>query len=91
MMELRSGRRAQHAEQRLYAREASLDEAKLLKLSPRSHVFQVEWVVYDESNVPFEYFIAALDISRYEFISTIHAETEEVRGRSSVVRSPWST
>lgn len=91
MIELRSGRRAQHAEQRLGAREATAEEARMLQLPPRSHVFQVEWVVYDEHEVPIEYFVSALDISRYEFLSSIYADPDEGAGIAGAKRSPWAS
>ena len=86
MVELQTGRTATQAEQRLGAREATAQELTLLQLPPRSHVFQVEWVVCDKEGVPLEYFISALDISRFEFLSTVHAELDE----GGVSHSPWS-
>ena len=76
LIEAKTGRRADHAEQRLVAREATAQEVALLNLPPRSHVFQLEWIVYDKLGAPLEYFIASLDISRYEFLSTIEASPE---------------
>jgi GntR family transcriptional regulator len=89
MIEQHTGRRGDHAEQRLGAREATAQEATLLQLPPRSHVFQVEWVVCDQRGAPMEYFVSALDIARYEFLSTIQAEPDEEAGGGRPSRSPW--
>lgn len=93
MIEAQTGRAAGHAEQRLSAREATAQEAALLQLPPRSHVFQVEWVVYDQQAKPMEYFISTLDISRYEFLSSIDAVEDEATPEARQGRpfkSPWS-
>lgn len=90
MIELRSGRRVQYAEQRLGARETTTEEAKMLQLAPRSHVFQVEWLIFDQNNIPVEYFISALDISRYEFLSRIDTMPGEDRGGVDEKDSPWT-
>jgi GntR family transcriptional regulator len=67
MMELRYGRRAQRAEQRLSASEATPDEASLLRLPQRSYVFHVDRVSYDEHGDAIEYFTSVLDVNHYEF------------------------
>jgi GntR family transcriptional regulator len=91
LIEAKTGRRGNHAEQRLGAREATAQEAALLHLPPRSHVFQLEWIVYDEADKPLEYFIASLDISRYEFLSTIAPEPQGVQAGTRAGRhSPWA-
>lgn len=94
MVEAQTGRTAGHAEQRLGAREATAQELTLLQLPQRSHVFQVEWVVYDQQATPMEYFISTLDISRYEFLSSLDAREDEgspgaEKGRP--IPSPWSS
>ena len=87
MVEQQTGRTASRAEQRLSAREATAQELTLLQLPPRSHVFQVEWLMCDKDGVPLEYFISALDISRYEFLSTIHADVDD---EDPGGHSPWA-
>ena len=87
MMETRFGRRVQHAEQRLTAREATAAEASLLHLQLRSHVFQVERVSYDDRGQAIEYFISVLDVTRFEFHTSMDAEHT---GRAAPLQSPWS-
>lgn len=85
-IEQKSGRCARYAEQRLGAREATAEELRLLQLPRHTHVFQVEWVVYDQDERPIESFFSALDISKYEFLSRINAQADESLGKN---RSPW--
>ena len=87
MMEHRYGRRAQHAEQRLAASEATAEEASLLQLSPRSHVFHVDRVSYDEHGEAIEYFVSVLDVNHFEFLTSVQAEPADVGARGK--RSPW--
>jgi GntR family transcriptional regulator len=87
MMEVRYGRRVQHAEQRLAAREATAEETRLLRLPRRSHVFEVDRLSYDERGEAIEYFRSVLDVARYEF----HTVLEGERGDRAIgdLRSPW--
>lgn len=88
MMEIRYGRRAQHAEQRLAAGEASAEEASLLQLSPRSLVFHVDRVSYDERGEAIEYFVCVLDVNHFEFLTSV--EAEHVHDDAGGRRSPWA-
>jgi GntR family transcriptional regulator len=89
MMEARYGRRAQHAEQRLAAREATTEETAILQLARRSYVFEVDRLSYDEEGEAIEYFTSVLDAARYEFHTSMEAE----RGNDAAgeAHSPWST
>lgn len=73
MMELRYGRRAHRAEQRLCASEATPEEASLLRLPRRSHVFHVDRVSYDEHGEAIEYFVSVLDVNHFEFHTSLGA------------------
>jgi len=87
MLETRCGITVAHAEQRLIAREASSGEMALLQLPPRSHVFEVDRVSYGPNGIAVEYFMSILDITRYEFLSSMDA----VPGPSGKpARSPFS-
>ncbi len=88
MMEQRYGRRAQHAEQRLLVREATRHECTLLDLAPASMVFEVDRVSYDTDGRPIEYFVSALDVTRFEFHTSMDATPggDAVAGTSL---SPW--
>jgi GntR family transcriptional regulator len=87
MMELRYGRRAYHAEQRLWASEATVDEASLLRLPRRSYVFHVDRVSYDERGEAIEYFVSVLDVNHFEFHTNLGADNAnaDVRGQLP----PW--
>ncbi|MEO9162235.1 MAG: GntR family transcriptional regulator [Casimicrobiaceae bacterium] len=87
MMEHRYGRRAQHAEQRLSAREATASETVLLQLPARSCVFEVDRVSYDEKGEAIEYFVSVLDVARFEFHTSMDAE----RTRDAHTNWPAST
>jgi GntR family transcriptional regulator len=87
MMEVRYGRRVQHAEQRLAAREATAEETRLLQLPRRSHVFEVDRLSYDERDVAIEYFTSVLDVTRYEFHTSLGGE--RARDAAGEMRSPW--
>lgn len=89
MLESRYGHRVQHAEQRLIAREAGPDEVKLLQLPPRSHVFEVDRVSYDVDASPIEYFVSVLDITQYEFISSLDSQRPESVAAATPWPSPW--
>jgi GntR family transcriptional regulator len=89
MMEARYGRRAQHAEQRLAAREATAEETAILHLPRRSHVFEVDRVSYDEHGDAIEYFTSVLDVARYEFHTSL--QTEGGDADAGERRSPWIT
>jgi GntR family transcriptional regulator len=89
MMEVRYGRRVQHAEQRLAAREATAEETRLLQLPRRSHVFDVDRLSYDEHGAAIEYFTSVLDVARYEFHTGLDAEAAS--GAAGAMRSPWFT
>jgi GntR family transcriptional regulator len=87
MMEARYGRRVQHAEQRLAAREATAEETKLLQLPRRGHVFEVDRLSYDQHGDAIEYFSSVLDVARYEFHTTLDADGAT---RAQADRpSPW--
>jgi GntR family transcriptional regulator len=87
MLENRCGITVAHAEQRLIAREASPGEMALLQLPPRSHVFEVDRVSYSPDGTAVEYFMSILDVTRYEFLSSM----DEVPGPSGEpARSPFS-
>jgi GntR family transcriptional regulator len=89
MMEARYGRRAQHAEQRLAAREATAEETAILQLPRRSYVFEVDRVSYDEHGEAIEYFMSVLDVARYEFHTSLTADPGN--GAAGETRSPWLT
>jgi GntR family transcriptional regulator len=83
MMEVRYGRRVQHAEQRLAAREATAEETKLLQLPRRSHVFEVDRLSFDQHGEAIEYFSSVLDVARYEFLTVLDGEASSgVVGRA---------
>lgn len=86
MMELRYGRRAHRAEQRLCASEATLDEASLLRLPRRSHVFHVDRVSYDEHGEAIEYFVSVLDVDHFEFHTSLGAGSARDMGADL---PPW--
>jgi len=88
LMELRYGRRAATAEQRLAAREATNEEAALLRLPFHSYVFEVDRLSYDEQGEPLEYFVAVLDVARFEFHIRVDADSAAGDGARS---SPWPT
>lgn len=87
MLELRYGRRAYRAEQRLSASEATLEEASLLRLPRRSHVFHVDRVSYDENGEAIEYFLSVLDVNHFEFHTSLGAgnASDDARGQLP----PW--
>jgi GntR family transcriptional regulator len=87
MLESRCGVTVGHAEQRLVAREATADEIALLQLPPRSHVFEIDRVSYGQDGTPVEYFVSILDVTRYEFLSSMDAPAGT---RSKPPRSPFS-
>lgn len=89
MLEARYGHTVRHAEQRLVAREATAEEVVLLQLAPRSHVFEVDRVSYAESAQPIEYFVSVLDITQYEFISSLDAPRPNNGEAVQPVSSPW--
>jgi GntR family transcriptional regulator len=82
MMELRYGRRAHRAEQRLNASEATPEEASLLRLPQRSYVFHVDRVSYDEQGEAIEYFVSVLDVNHFEFHVSLGAAdaSDDARG-----------
>ncbi|WP_264711813.1 GntR family transcriptional regulator [Limobrevibacterium gyesilva] len=86
MLESRYGHVVDHAEQRLLVREATAEEANLLQLPLRSNVFEVDRVSYAQGGRPVEYFTAALDVTRYEFVSSMDALRPE---DLLAPRSPW--
>jgi GntR family transcriptional regulator len=88
MMELRYGRRASRAEQRLSASEATPDEASLLRLPHRSYVFHVDRVSYDEHGDPIEYFASVLDVNHFEFHVSLGGGPE-VNGDAGGPLPPW--
>lgn len=73
MLETRCGVKIAAAEQRLIAREGTPEELALLQLSPRSHVFEIDRVSYAADGTPVEYFVSILDVTRYEFLSSMNA------------------
>jgi GntR family transcriptional regulator len=87
MLENRCGVTVAHAEQRLIAREGTANEIALLQLPPRSHVFEIDRVSYGPDGTAVEYFVSILDITRYEFLSSMDA-TPGARGKPR--RSPFS-
>jgi GntR family transcriptional regulator len=87
MLENRCGITVAHAEQRLIAREATTAEIALLQLEPRSHVFEVDRVSYGPDGTAVEYFTSILDVTRYEFLSSLDA-APGARGKPP--RSPFS-
>lgn len=87
MLESRCGITIKHAEQRLIAREGTADEIALLQLPPRSHVFEIDRVSYGPDGAPVEYFVSVLDVTRYEFLSSMDA-VPAVPGAPT--RSPFS-
>jgi len=89
MMEQRYGRVAQRAEQRLVASEATAEEASLLQLPPRSYVFHVDRVSYDEHGEAIEYFASVLDVNHFEFLTSVQAEAGDEGAAGTPV--PWST
>jgi GntR family transcriptional regulator len=88
MLENRCGIPVAHAEQRLIAREATTNEIALLQLPPRSHVFEIDRVSYGADGKAVEYFISVLDLTRYEFLSSMDAAPGT---RQKLPRSPFST
>ncbi len=86
MMELRYGRRAHRAEQRLCASEATAEEASLLRLPRRSHVFHVDRVSYDEHGEAIEYFVSVLDVDHFEFHTSLGASGTHPAGGETL---PW--
>lgn len=87
MLENRCGVTVRHAEQRLLAREATADEIALLQLPPRSHVFEIDRVSYGQDGTAVEYFTSILDVTRYEFLSSMDATPG---ARTKPRRSPFS-
>lgn len=85
MMELRYGRRACRAEQRLVASEATPEEAALLRLPRRSYVFHVDRVSYDERGDAIEYFVSVLDVNHFAF----HTSLGAADAGASAVLPPW--
>lgn len=91
MLETRYGHTVRHAEQRLIAREAIADEVTLLQLPSRSHVFEVDRVSYAESGQSIEYFVSVLDITQYEFLSSLDAPRPNNGEAVQPMPSPWVT
>lgn len=89
MLENRYGHRVHRAEQRLIAREATADELKLLQLPPRSHVFEVDRVSYASDGRAIEYFVSVLDITQYEFISSLDPSRPDADAAAPPWPSPW--
>jgi GntR family transcriptional regulator len=87
MMELRYGRRACRAEQRLSASEATLEESSLLRLPRHSYVFHVDRVSYDEQDEAIEYFVSVLDVNHFEFHTSLDAANANGDARGQL--SPW--
>ena len=88
MLESRCGVKITAAEQRLTAREGTPEELALLQLPPRSHVFEIDRVSYGPDGTPVEYFVSILDVTRYEFLSTMIAAAD---GPKRPVRSAFSS
>lgn len=87
MLESRYGISIGHAEQRLRAREATVEETKLLQLPPRGYVFEVDRVSYAVDGRPVEYFDAVLDVSHYEFLTVLDPQKDGSSER--MWPSPW--
>jgi GntR family transcriptional regulator len=88
MLEKRCGVNITAAEQRLMAREGTAEELALLQLPPRSHVFEIDRVSYGPDGTPVEYFVSILDVTRYEFLSSMNAAEG---GPKLPVRSAFSS
>jgi GntR family transcriptional regulator len=88
MLETRCGVKITGAEQRLMAREGTPEELALLELPPRSHVFEIDRVSYGPDGTPVEYFVSILDVTRYEFLSSMNAAWDEPK---LPVRSAFSS
>lgn len=80
MLEARCGVKITAAEQKLVAREGAPDELALLQLPPRSHVFEIDRVSYGPDGTPVEYFVSILDVTRYEFLSSLNAGADASKG-----------
>lgn len=87
MMELRYGRRACRAEQRLGASEATPEEASLLRLPRRSYVFHVERVSYDEHGEAIEYFASVLDVNHFVFHTSFGTADTDLGAQGEL--PPW--